>query len=88
MSEKKSYGKVRKGIVSIESVLSVIKDDRGEEEYATGIRRKEERNTRYLFLEESVKVAGLRLESFKRKGTICVKCNLEASFFCCRKKFP
>ncbi len=85
--KNKNHGKIRKGIVSIKSVLEVIDGTRNEEECDNGLRRKVERSIRHLFLEESVKTAGLRLETFKVKGTVCVGCNLQASFFAVERNY-
>lgn len=87
MSKKKGYGKIRKGIVAIESVLAIIDNSRGEEEQDNELRRKKERLTRHLFLGESVKIAGLRLETFKRNGITCTRCNLKANFFAVERSF-
>lgn len=62
---------IRKGIIQdVKTVLALIKDS------ALG---------RAIFFEESVSVSGVRLETFAIKGTKCVFCGAEASFFAVEK---
>lgn len=68
--------------IPIEKGILAINGDRTEEfEDTKGWKKQERKFYRHTFNGINVKVSSLRLTTFKVKGTVCVKCGLEASYF-------
>jgi hypothetical protein len=70
---------IRKGIYSIEEVLSQQVDPTGN----NGIDRK----TRFIFDGDSMKATSHRYWTFKHKGVICVSCGIEGKYFAKEKDY-
>jgi 5-methylcytosine-specific restriction endonuclease McrA len=68
------------GTVHISDVLAVV-PERKENVCDTFSLRNRQRKIRHVFCGVSVKVASLRLSTFKQKGVSCVSCGLKGKYF-------